>query len=80
MIKKKALFTFPSTALRDPIIYNLSNEFDIATNILRAELSEEKGWISLELEGSKENLEAGIAWATSRGVRIDELESEVILR
>jgi len=76
MATRQEIFTFSSSAIRDPIIYTLSQQFNIVTNILRADLAEDSGWIMLELRGSKDNIEQGIAWAISKGVRIDPADEE----
>jgi len=76
MATRQVIFTFSSSAIRDPIIYTLSQQFNIVTNILRADLAEDSGWIMLELRGSKDNIEQGIAWAISKGVRIDPADEE----
>jgi len=71
MAKRRVMFTFSPEVFTEPIIYNLGQQFRLATNILRADLAENKGWIVLELDGKDEDIEAGIAWVTSRGVRVD---------
>jgi ABC-type methionine transport system ATPase subunit len=71
MVKKRVMFTFPQEHVREPIIHTLGNQFQLVTNIHRADISEDKGWVVLELEGSPEEIERGIAWATARGVRVD---------
>jgi len=65
------MLSFPTELLVEPITYNLGLQFDLVINILRAEVSEQGGWLLLELSGEEKNIEDGIAWATSRGVRID---------
>jgi len=74
MSKRRVMFTFNEEQIRDPIIYNLGQQFKLVTNIHRARLSEEKGWIVLELEGDENNIEQGLAWVTSRGVRVDPMD------
>ena len=76
MAIRKVIFNFSSSAIKEPIIYTLSQQFNIVTNILRADLAEDSGWIILELSGSKDNIEQGIAWATSKGVRVDPVDEE----
>ncbi len=71
MAKQHVMFTFSEEALKEPIIYNLSQQFNLITNIRNADLSGDKGWIKLELQGEKEDIEQGLAWATSMGVRVD---------
>jgi len=69
------MLTFPEELLREPIIYNLGQQFRLVTNIHRADIAEDRRWVILELEGDERNIEDGIAWATSRGVRVDIIET-----
>ena len=71
MAKQRVMFTFSSEVITEAIIYNLGQQFRLKTNIRRADLAEDRGWIVLELDGEEEDIEAGIAWVTSKGVRVD---------
>ena len=77
MAKRRVMFTFSSEVITEPIIYNLGQQFRLVTNILRAVLIEERGWIVLELEGKEEDIEAGIAWVTSKGVRVAPVTGDI---
>lgn len=76
MSKRRVMFTFNEEQIRDPLIHNLGQQFNLITNIRRADLSEDKGWIVLELEGDEDDIEQGIAWVTSKGVRIDPVDGD----
>ena len=78
MGKRQIMFTFPEELIREPIIYNLSQQFKIVTNIRRADVSESKGWVVLELEGEEKDIEQGIAWVTSKGVRVDPVIGDIV--
>ena len=71
MVKRRLMFTYPSELIREPIIFNLGEQFNIVTNIHLADISEDRGWVVLELEGEEKDIEEGIAWATSKGMRIE---------
>ena len=71
MSKQWVRFTFIEEIIAEPIIYNLGQQFNVVTNIRQADLMEDRGWIILELDGEDKDIEAGIAWATSKGVRVD---------
>ena len=77
MVKRQVMFTFPQEQLKEPIIFNLSRQFQIVTNILRADITDNKGWMILELEGDSEEIEQGITWVTTRGVRVEPANGEV---
>ena len=72
MAKRRVTLTFNEEVVAQPIIYNLGQQFKVATNIRQANVTEDGGWIEAELEGETQNIEDGIAWAISRGVRVDE--------
>ena len=78
MTKRYVMFTFPPELIKEPIIYNLGQQFNVITNIHRADISEDKGWIVLELEGEENNIEQGIAWVTSKGVRVDPVTEDMV--
>jgi hypothetical protein len=65
------MLTYRPETSSEPIIYTLGQQFNLKTNIHRADASENRGWIELELEGAEKDIEAGVAWAISKGVRVD---------
>jgi len=71
MTKRYVIFAFPPELIKEPIIYNFGQQFNVITNIRRADISEDKGWVVLELEGEENNIEQGIAWVISKGIRVD---------
>ena len=77
MAKRRVMFTFTSELITEPIIYNLGQQFRLITVIRRADLIADRGWIVLELDGKEEDIEAGIAWVTSKGVRVAPANDEV---
>ncbi len=78
MVKRQVMFTFPEKLVTEPIIYNLSLQFKVVTNIRRADVSEDKGWVVLELEGEEKDIEQGIAWVTAKGVRVDPVIGDIV--
>jgi len=78
MTTRQAMFTFPQDLIEEPIIYNLSQQFNIVTNIRRADVSEDRGWVVLELEGEDKDIEEGIAWVTSKGVRVNPVLGNIV--
>ncbi len=79
MSRMRVRLTFPPEQIQEPIIYLLGKEFDIVTNIRRADVKADYGWVALELEGKQDNLERGIAWLKQKGVTVDPIERAVIV-
>ena len=78
MVKRQVMFTFPQELIREPIIYTLSHQFKIVTNIRRADVSEDRGWVVLELEGEEPEIEQGIAWVAGQRVRVDPVIGDIL--
>lgn len=70
--------TFPENLIQEPIIWRLGRQYDIITNIRRANVEEKVGWVILEVEGSEEALDQGVAWMREMGVQVDRLEGDVV--
>jgi L-aspartate semialdehyde sulfurtransferase ferredoxin len=78
MAKKQVMFTFPEKLIKEPIIFNLGRQFNIVTNVRRADVTEKKGWVVLELEGAEKDIDKGVAWVTGKGVRVDPVVGDII--
>ncbi len=77
MARRQVMFTFPPELIREPIIFDLGVQFKVIPNIRRADISENKGWVVLELEGDEKDIEESIAWATGKGVRVDPATGDI---
>jgi len=77
MTKRRVLFTFPPERIKEPVIYTLGCQYRVVTNIRRADVSDDKGWVVLELEGEDKDIDEGLAWVTSHGVRVDPVGGDV---
>ena len=78
MAKQRVKFTFPTDLVTQPIIYELGHKFQLITNIRRADVREDMGWVVLELDGENPEIVRGIDWVSSLGVRIDPVSGDVI--
>ena len=78
MSRQRVKFTFPQELITLPVIYELGKQFSIVTNIRRADVSEDRGWVVLELEGDLEEIERGLAWVASQGVRVDPVAGDIL--
>jgi ABC-type methionine transport system ATPase subunit len=69
---RKLSLSFPQKLIREPILHNISTRFGVAFNIMRANVTEEKGFLELALEGDNEAIEKVLEYLKSLGVNIDE--------
>ena len=45
MGKQRVKFSFPAEMVKEPVIYRLGRDFEIVTNIRRADVREDIGWV-----------------------------------
>jgi ABC-type methionine transport system ATPase subunit len=75
---RRVRLTFEGDQITDPVIYQLGKDFEIVTNIRRAEVHADVGWVILELDGAEAEIDMALAWAAGKGVRVDSLSGDVI--
>ena len=75
---QRVKFTFMSELVKEPIIYQLGQNFQVVTNIRRADVRENMGWVVLELDGEDTEIERGLDWVSAIGVRVDPVSGDVI--
>ena len=78
MSKQRVKFTFPPDLVTQAIIYQLGHKYQVVTNIRRADVRQNMGWVVLELEGEEGEIERGIDWVSTLGVRVDPVSGDVI--
>ncbi len=78
MAKQRVKFTFPQELIKEPVIWRLGRDFQLVTNIRRADVTEDRGWVVLELEGEMEEIERGVHWVVDFGVRVDPVAGDIV--
>ena len=77
MAKRNVTLTFPSEVIQEPLVYTLGWQYRVVTNIRRANVADDRGWVVLELEGEDKDIDEGLAWLTSRGVKVDPVVGDL---
>ena len=75
---QRVRFTFSGLLIKEPVIYQLAHDYAIVTNIRRADVQENVGWVILELEGDEKEIGRGLDWVRSLGVRVDPVLGDVM--
>ena len=75
---RRVTFTFKTELIQRPVIYELGMKFEVVTNIRRAEVGQDDGWVVLELEGSVEEIDRALAWVAEQGVGVSSLEGDIL--
>ena len=78
MATQRVKFTFPTTLITRPLIYDLSHQYKVVTNIRRADVRPDIGWVILELDGEDDEIDRGLEWIAGEGVRVDPVTGDII--
>ncbi len=78
MAKQRMKFTFPPDLVTQPVIFNMGKQFHVVTNIRRANVTRDRGWVILEISGDTPEIERAIEWALAQGVRVDPIEGDIV--
>tara|TARA_B100000029_G_C17556322_1_gene951789 strand:- start:1147 stop:1389 length:243 start_codon:yes stop_codon:yes gene_type:complete len=78
MAKQRFKFTFPQELITTPVIYELGIKFSVITNVRRADVREQVGWVVLELEGEEDQIQKGLEWVAELGVRVDSVGGDIL--
>ena len=78
MSKQRVKFIFPPALITEPVIYRLGIDYRVITNIRRADVQEDVGWVILELDGEQTDIDRGLEWVAAQGVRVDPVSGDVI--
>ncbi len=78
MAIQKVRFTFLDRLIKEPVIYQVGRDFEVVTDIRRADIQEGIGWVILELKGEQSAIDAALDWVRSTGVRVDPAVGDVV--
>ncbi|MEE3716224.1 NIL domain-containing protein [Tumidithrix elongata RA019] len=79
-MKKRVNLTFPKRVINVPVAYRLAKDFNVAANIIRAQVDPNKvGKMVLELSGDIDQLEAGIEWMRSQDIDVSLHGREIVI-
>lgn len=77
-MKLRVYLTFDKGNVREPLIWKLSKEFDVVTNIRTAEVKDDMGLVGLEIDGEDDVVETSVKWLIEQGVHVEPIEQNVI--
>ena len=79
-MKKRLTLTFPQRAVQIPITYRLAKDFNVAANIIRAQVAPNQiGKLVVELSGDIDELDAAIEWMRSHNITVSLTLGEIII-
>ncbi|WP_019504483.1 NIL domain-containing protein [Pleurocapsa sp. PCC 7319] len=79
-MKKRVTITFPKTAVQIPITYRLAKDFNVAANIIRAQVApNQMGKLVVELQGDIDQIDAAIEWMRMRDINVFSASAEIVI-
>jgi L-aspartate semialdehyde sulfurtransferase ferredoxin len=76
--RRRLKLIFGPSLVKEPVIYQLGTQFKLVTNIRRADVTRDEGWVVLEVTGEPDELERGVAYLESRGVVVESAEGDLV--
>jgi L-aspartate semialdehyde sulfurtransferase ferredoxin len=79
-VKKRVTLTFPRRAVQVPVTYRLAKDFNVAANIIRAQVAPNQiGKLVVELAGDIDQLDAAIDWMQSQNIDVSLANREILI-
>ena len=69
---------FPEEKIRQPIIYQIGREYNVVTDVRRADVRDTTGWADVEFTGDTAEIERAIAGLRAKGCVVDPIELNVV--
>ena len=76
LLKKQVTLVFPQDQIKEPVVFTMAKKFDVMPNIRKARVTETVGEMTLELEGTEENLQKGIKYMESKGIKVEPVTGD----
>lgn len=70
--KKNIHFEFSQDLVKEPLLYKINRSFDVIVNIRGASVTDQGGFIALELEGEHAEIDRVLQYLRSQGVKLGE--------
>lgn len=79
-MKKRVTLTFPQTTVQMPVTYRLAKDFNVAANIIRAQVAPNQiGKLVVELLGDIDELDACIEWMQGQNIEVSLASREILV-
>jgi hypothetical protein len=46
--------------------------------VRRADVTDDRGWVVLEMDGPIDEIEKGLDWVAAKGVRVDPVQGDIV--
>ncbi|PHQ84125.1 MAG: FeS-binding protein [Thalassobium sp.] len=61
---------FLNKLIKEPLIYEVGQRYDVITNILQANVTVDEGWVTLDINGKNEEINNALYWFSKQGAKV----------
>jgi len=76
--RQRLWLMYPAKFIKEPLIWQLGQKFKVVTNIRQVSVTDEIGVVCLELDGTRDEVQAAIDWLEKLGVNVEPVEMSAI--
>lgn len=73
---RRVTLVFPQDRVKEPVVFTMAKQYNLMPNIRRARVTETAGEMTLEIQGKSGDLDKGIAYLESRGVKVEPVTGD----
>jgi molybdopterin synthase sulfur carrier subunit len=77
-LKRGVTPTFPPKLIKEPVIHDIGRRFKLVTKIRSANVSENVGWVTLEIDGEETEYSKALDYLNKIGVIVEPVERNII--
>ncbi|MHB8572207.1 MAG: NIL domain-containing protein [Candidatus Dormibacteria bacterium] len=77
-MRRRFKLVFGRSLVTEPVIYELGRDFQLVTNIRRADVTADEGWVVLEVSGEAVEIDRAVSHLVGRGVMVKPAEGDVV--
>jgi len=78
MTKEMMHLVFPQKLIKKPVIFTMAKKYNVVPNIRRARVTETVGEVTLELSGTKNDLEKAIKYLEKSSVKVEPIVGDIV--
>ena len=76
--RQRLWLMYPAKLIKEPLLWQLGQKFKVVTNIRQVSVTDEIGVVCLELDGTRDEVQAAIDWLEKLGVNVEPVEMSAI--
>ncbi|RUM28686.1 MAG: FeS-binding protein [Aquifex sp.] len=68
---------YPEEKVKEPVLCMVCKNFDVVVNIRKAQVSQDTGFILVEIDGESDEIEKAIKFIEEQGVEVQPIEGQI---